>query len=65
MSLTGVLGFTDLSQACRDLEKACKGDTELDAALSAIGQASAVCLRAASNLAAFRHQEPTLERLVG
>ncbi|WP_427024694.1 ATP-binding protein [Aureimonas ureilytica] len=65
VSLTGVLGFSDLSQACRDLEKACKGDTELDAALGAISRASAVCLRAASNLAVFRHQEPASERLAG
>lgn len=65
VSLTGVLGFTALAQACRDLEKACQSDAELDAALIAIGQASTVCLHAASEVAAFQDQHPTSERLAG
>ncbi|WP_416358170.1 ATP-binding protein [Aureimonas phyllosphaerae] len=65
VSLTGVLGFVDLSQVCRDLEKACQTDADLHAVMVAISQASAVCLHAASVLAAFRGQDPASERLAG
>jgi HPt (histidine-containing phosphotransfer) domain-containing protein len=65
VSMTGVLGFTALAEACRGLEKACQTGGELNAALAAIGQASVVCLHAASDLAAFRDRELTSEQLAG
>ncbi|HER8900615.1 TPA: Hpt domain-containing protein, partial [Streptococcus pyogenes] len=65
VSLTGVLGFTDLAQACRDLEKACQGTADLAAALAAIGRASSTCLHAASELAASGGRESVSERLTG
>lgn len=65
VSLTGVLGFYDLVQACRALEEACRNDTSLDLALIAVAQASAVCLRATFDLTSINDHETASDRLAG
>jgi len=65
VSQVGVLGFNELAHACRDLEKACHGNIDLADALAAVTFASAVCLRAASDLAAFSVRDDVLQRSIG
>jgi HPt (histidine-containing phosphotransfer) domain-containing protein len=65
VSQVGVLGFNELAHACRDLEKACHGNTDLADALAAVTFASAVCLRAASDLASSNVRDDVLRRSAG